>query len=217
MIRKFNERHGVYIEEIAGQKKLAFSKSEMDDFYDMIQLSKQGNYRGSVLQFYDFENGKIYRPFERRKNIIYGNPIFSKGDYYFLQGDYDTGNITLYKFFPNKILEKVTVLSMEKIDLYNLQLIGNDVHIISQNELFRCYYPEQFTFSLESEENVCLIEENCVYSEKWIEEGWDEENNCATENYKFYYKTLIRDFNGNIISEEIGLLYQNIDGTWWIA
>ena len=82
---------------------------------------------------------------------------------------------------------------------------------------FRCYYPEVFSFKLEGNETVSLIDEDKVYVEAWIEEGWDEKLGCASENYKYYSKILVKDFEGNVLSEEIGQLYQDNDGTWWIS
>ena len=49
------------------------------------------------------------------------------------------------------------------------------------------------------------------------EEGWDDDNNCATEEYKYYEKMIVRDFKGNVLSETIGSLQQHPDGTWWIS
>ena len=53
--------------------------------------------------------------------------------------------------------------------------------------------------------------------DRWIEEGWDEELGCASENYKYYSKVLVKDFEGNTLSEEIGQLYQDNGGNWWIS
>ena len=52
---------------------------------------------------------------------------------------------------------------------------------------------------------------------KWIEEGWDKENNCVTDEYKYYDKVLIKDHAGNTLSEEVGSIYQASDGTYWLA
>ena len=104
------------------------------------------------------------------------------------------------------------------MDLYNLQIVGEKVHVISQNgEVFKCYYPEKISFSLEGSETVEIVTDDRVYIEKWIEEGWDEENNCATDEYKYYDKVLIKDHAGNTLSEEVGSVYQSSDGTYWIA
>lgn len=50
-----------------------------------------------------------------------------------------------------------------------------------------------------------------------MEEGWNDKNDCATDNYDLYYKVIVKDFSGNTLSEEVGDLYQAADGTWWIA
>ena len=56
-----------------------------------------------------------------------------------------------------------------------------------------------------------------VYIEAWIEEGWDDENNCGTDDYKYYDKIIVKDFAGNKISEEVGCLNKGPDGNWWIS
>ena len=56
-----------------------------------------------------------------------------------------------------------------------------------------------------------------IYLEKWVEEGWDDENDCATDTYQYYNKIIIKDFAGNTISEEIGCLNQSENGDWWIS
>lgn len=53
---------------------------------------------------------------------------------------------SLYRYIPGKLLEKETELSTEEVSLYNLCIIGNPVHIISQEDSFVCYYPEKFLF-----------------------------------------------------------------------
>ena len=64
---------------------------------------------------------------------------------------------------------------------------------------------------------MVFIDDNKVYIEKWVEEGWDDVNDCATNEYKYYHKIIVKDHSGNIISEEIGSLYQAPDGTWWVS
>lgn len=217
MIRSFKEVEGRYIKKIIGQDRLAFAHSDTNDFFDLIEWSKSGGYQGSIIMFFDFESGNVYKPFEKKRNVIYSDPIYMEGFYYFLQGDYDKKKIILYRYIPEQNIEKVTELSTEEVNLYNLQMIGNPVHIISLDEKFECYYPEKISFIVEGNETAVFIENHKIYFEAWIEEGWDEEKNCATDQYKYYDKVIIRDYKGNKISEEIGSMYQAADGTWWIA
>ena len=81
----------------------------------------------------------------------------------------------------------------------------------------KCYYPEQISFPTGRNEAVIFIEDDKIYFQAWVEDGWDEEKNCATDKYKFYEKVIIRDFKGNTLSEDVGAIYQAVDGTWWIA
>ena len=108
-------------------------------------------------------------------------------------------------------------LRLDHVNLYNLRIVGNPVHIISQEGELQCYYPKAFSFPLQPNETVCFIEGDQVYIEAWIEEGWDDENDCATEEYKYYHKVIMKDFHGNLLSEETGALHQAADGTWWIS
>ena len=217
MIRKFKSVNGKYIEKIYGQDRLAFAMSDNEDLYDLIAWSERGGYQGAVLYFYDFETGDVYQPFEKKRNVVYSRPEFADGYYYFLQGDYDAKTVVLYRYFPDDLLAPVVTLPLDDVDLYNLRIVGNPVHIISQNEALRCYYPEAFSFPLEPNETVCFIEDGRVYIEAWIEEGWDDENDRATDEYDYYHKVVVKDFHGNLISEEIGALGQAADGTWWMS
>ena len=217
MVRRFKSVNGKYIEKIYGQDRLAFAMSDNEDLYDLIAWSERGGYQGAVLYFYDFETGDVYQPFEKKRNVVYSRPEFADGYYYFLQGDYDAKTVVLYRYFPDDLLEAVVTLPLDDVDLYNLRIVGNPVHIISQNEALRCYYPETFSFPLEPNETVCFIEDGCVYIEAWIEEGWDDENDRATDEYDYYHKVVVKDFHGKLISKEIGALGQAADGTWWMS
>lgn len=114
-------------------------------------------------------------------------------------------------------MQQVTQLSIKEVNLYNLHIIGDSVHIVSQDEQFVCYYPQKFSFPLGSSESAIRIEGDKVYLEAWVEEGWDSEKNCATDRYRYYDKLITRDFDGNLLSEEVGSLYQAPDGSWWIG
>lgn len=217
MLRCFKQIEGRHIEKIIGQDRFAFAHSDSNDFYDLIEWAKAGGYQGSIIMFFDFDSGNVYKPFEKRKNVIYSNPVYASGFYYFLQGDYNEKKITLYRFIPEKVTEKVTELSTEEINLYNLRIIGDPVHIISQEDSFECYYPEKTSFRMENNEYAVLIDNGKIYFEAWVEEGFDDEKWCATDQYKYYSKVIVKDYMGNTLSEGVGTIYQASDGTWWIA
>lgn len=217
MIRKFKEVNGRYIEKILGQDRLAFAMSDTNDLYDLVEYAERGGYQGSIIIFYDFETGNVYRPFEKKRDAIYSKPAYVDGFYYFLQADYGLKKITLYKYMPESVLEVVTEFSTDEVNLYNLEIVGEKVHVISQDEEFRCYYPEKISFPMKGPEAVVLVTDDRVYIEAWVEEGWDEENDCATDDYKCYDKVIIKDYHGNTMSEEVGSIYQAADGTYWIS
>lgn len=219
MIKKFNKIKGRYVEKIYGQDRFGYSRSDFLDLYDLIEWSERGGYQGSELQFYDFYTGEVYKPFEKKRNVVYGAPVYAENFLYFLQGDYDKKKVILYRYIPENVLEAVTEFDIDEVNLYNIQIIGNPLHVISQGdeEGFRCYYPEKISFPLQEQEAVVLIEGEKIYLTKWIEEGWDEKNDCATDAYQYYDKIIIKDFAGNTISEEIGCLNQSLNGDWWVS
>ena len=217
MIKRFREVEGRYIEKIIGQDRFAYAHSDTSDFYDLIEWSKAGGYQGSIIIFFDFNSGNVYKPFAKKRNVIYSDPVYAGGFYYFLQGDYDEKKIYLYRCIPEDVVEKVAELDAEEVNLYNLRIIGEPVHIVSQDGSFECYYPERISFPVEGNERAIFMDEGKIYFEAWVEEGWDAEKGCAADQYRYYDKVIVKDYKGNTLSEEVGAIYQAADGTWWIA
>ncbi|SKA65484.1 hypothetical protein SAMN02745111_01117 [Eubacterium uniforme] len=219
MIKRFEKTYGRYVLNVNGSDRYAYSHSDSSDLYDLKEWQEYGGYQGSIIMIYDLLTGKVYEPFAKKKNVMYGNPIFVDGYLYFLKADYDEKEVFLYKCLPETLLEVVTTLNISEVNLYNLCICGEKVNIIHQdlNE-FKSYYPDKFSFKFEDEhESVFAISDGKVYCETWVEEDWDDENNRAGDNYKFYNMVRVRDFNGNLISEEIGAIHQAMDGTYWIV
>ena len=75
-LRRFAEVSGQYVTKIYGQDRFAFAQSDSADFYDLLEWAKRGAYPGSVLSFYDFATGAVYRPFEKSENVLYSDPVY---------------------------------------------------------------------------------------------------------------------------------------------
>lgn len=180
---RFEEVLGTCVEDIPGQFKTGYSISDLADFYDLAELSKWGGHQGSTISFYDYDTGKIYKPFEKKRNVLYGKPVYLKNYFWFLQADYNSGKITLFKYLPDEIPQMITHLNIEDVNLYNLRIIGqDDIYIVSDDEEFACYYPKSFKFHINSNESAVFIADEKVYLSEWTEEGWDDENDCETED-----------------------------------
>lgn len=219
IFREFSEVKGDYIDEIPGQDRFAYGISDMEDLFEIEDIIKHdGSYKGSVIRFYDYQTSKVYLPFEHKKNISYGRVIFIDNSFYILQVDFDEGLANIYKYYPGEILEKITDYKIKDLSTYNLELIGNDLHLISQDsERLEIYYPYRKTIKLDGNESALLIDDEKVYINRWIEEGWDDEKDMAGEDYKYYDKLIIKDLDSNILEERLGSLHQSPDGTWWLA
>ena len=218
MIRRFERIEGRYIEKIYGQERLAYAHTDSSDLYDLAEWAERGGYPGSVILFYDYTNGAVYKPFRKRKNVLYGNPAFADGAYWFLQGDYGKKKVTLFSYQPGEKPAEVTSFSTDEVSLYNLRILGEKVHVVSQNgENAECVYPVHFSLALTPHQTVELIADGRVYLEEWVEEGWDAEHDCAGENYSYYHKVIVKDIDGTTLSEEVGAITQAPDGTYWIS
>lgn len=217
MIKRFRKIDGTALSAIRGQDRLAYALSDHTDTYDLIAWNEQGGYRGMTISFYDLKSGEVYEPFALKKNVVYTEPLYAKEKYWFIGADYDDKTVTLYSYTPEDGPEEITVLDLEKVDLYNLQVMGIEPHVVSQGDRFSCYYPEQFSFPMDGPETVNFIHDGKVYIEAWVEEGWDDVNNCAGDDYRFYDKLLIKDFGGNTLSEEKGSIFFAPDGQYYLS
>lgn len=219
IFKEFTEITGQYVSEIPGQERFAYGLSDMDDLFEIEDIIKyDGFYKGSLIRFYDYQKGKVYLPFDLKENIAYGRPIYIRDIFYILQVDFNEGLANIYKYNPGKVLEKIFDYKIKDLSTYNLELIGNDLHLISQDsDKLDIYYPYRKTLKLAENESALLIDDGKVYINAWIEEGWDEENDIASEDYSYYDKLIIKDLDSNIIEERIGNLYRRHDGTWWVS
>ena len=147
----------------------------------------------------------------------YGNPVYLDNNYYFLQADFNKAEINLYEYYPDLLLQKVETFKIEDLNLYNLSIMGKDLHLISQGDRLDIYYPYRKTVKLESNESVLFIDDEKIYIGAWVEEGWDEKNHMAGPEYEYYEKLVIKDVEGKVILEKRGDLFQNIDGSWWLS
>lgn len=218
-VKRFDKIYGEEIKLIEGQMKFGYSLLGLSqEFCDMPVISKYYRHLGTALLFYDFERGKVYTVFEKIPNVEYAKPIYYDGYFYILEGDFNKNIITLYKYHLEKTLESIEKFPVSDLNLVNLTLIGNKVYMLSQ-EGKECnfYYPEKIKISLEHTDRVVLVDNDKIYIDRFVEEDWDEENYCAGENYKFYHKVLIKDFEDNIVSEETGYLSQDYYGNWRIG
>lgn len=213
-IRKFKEVLGIYLETIPGQSRYGVGQDDLEDFYELEEWTD--DYQGNILIFYDFESGRVYRPFEKLENIAYKKPIFYGDYFYFLRGDFKADKMSIIKYRPGDEPKTIYERPIAGLELYNLNLMEGPIHLTMQDgEVFRSYYPRELEISLGDNESVMAIGEDRIYIDKWVEEGIVDD--MITYDYKYYNKFIVRDLRGRIISEEVGNLQKNIDGSWWIS
>lgn len=239
-IKRSSRVDGFYMQPVPGQARYYYSHSDLEEFYEIPGWLENGGYQGSCIHFFDLKTGMVQIPFPKERNVLYGDPIFCDGYLWFLQGDFNQRRITLFRYTPglpgvgqNDVGQygagghapgkpvlggcctPVFQQTMDAFDLYNLHLIGAPVHIISQNGKITCYYPQAFECPLAPNESLVYIEHGRLYFNAWVEEG--VENDTVTDRYKYYDKLVVKDIQGNVLSEEKGCLCQFPDGSWWLT
>ncbi|TDM39376.1 hypothetical protein ETI06_09970 [Macrococcoides goetzii] len=215
-IYNFSIVGGHYVTTIKGQQQFGFGHSGDGDFSDIKEIiDREGYYKGMTIRFYNLETGEVYEPFQLNQNVTYGDVIFHDGLFYFLQADFNEKVVRLISFYPEKVKKVITNLSMIDIQLNKLMLIGDSVNIVHHGDMFISYYPEQFEIDIDVDDTVVMIDENKVYINQWIEE--EEILEDGQMHYNWYNKLLIKDFAGKLLSEEIGMLQQHNDGSWWLS
>lgn len=215
IITKCEKINGMSFNPIPGQARYYYSLSSFEDFYDMIGWMERGGYKGSTISFFDIATGRIETPFERKRNIIFSRPVCENGELFFIEGDFNNKTITLFKYAFGGNCDCLHKMSMDGVELYNLSLCGYPVHIVSQKDKLVSYYPEAFEITLNPNESLEFIENGKVYLSAWIEEGIVDE--VMTEDYRFYNKWLVKDYCGNLISEEVGCIDIYPDGKWRVT
>ncbi|WP_414053219.1 hypothetical protein ACMGE6_06675 [Macrococcus equi] len=214
--KRFPVVDSTYIEDINGQSRFGYGIREWLDLNDAKEIfNNEGYFIGMTLRFFDFVSGETFEPFPVTRNIAYGNVVFHDELFYFLQADFGSNVINLISYYPDQETNVVTTLDMNVMDLDKLKIIGNGVHVVNQKEDFVCYYPESFALQLEDEETVVMMDEDKLYINQWIEEEIDTGDEFPKYNY--YDKLVIKNFEGESLSEEIGYLQQHKDGKWWIS
>ncbi|MFL8888546.1 hypothetical protein [Helcococcus kunzii] len=217
---RFENIYGEYVDTINGQTKFGFSLTGLEDLFDIQKgYDTTGEYKGNIIRFYDMFTGKVYEPFPLEKNIAYGgNVYFSNDFYYFLRVKLEENLLEIIEYLPQEEPYILKSFSLKELNLYNISICGNGINLISQDgNQFESYYPKRLSLELPDNESVYFIDKNNLYIGAWIEEGFDEETGSPSDDYRYYNKFIIRDLEGNLISEEIGNLFQNGDGFWWIS
>lgn len=215
-IKRCGSVSGMYYELIPGQKRYGFGHSDSEEFYEIPDWENAGGYQGATIHFLDFDTGLVHTPFDKKRNVCYGNPVYFDAFIYFLQGDFNRKEVLLFRYLPEKCRECVCRLNMDDISLYNLCLVaGDQIYVVSQENQLAGYYPVRFDCPMEPNESIVCIEKGRLYISAWVEEGI--ENGRITDQYRYYEKLIIKDFQGNIISEEIGNLTLFPDGNWWLT
>ena len=108
MIRRFQGARGRYVEKIPGQDRFGFANTGDFEFYEAEEQIQNGIHPKSALLFFDFETARIEQPFEEKRDVLYGSPIYEGGAFWFLRCDFEKRSVVLIRYLPGEEPETVT-------------------------------------------------------------------------------------------------------------
>ncbi len=207
---------GLYYTPVPGQSRYGYAVSDTEDFDEVPAWAARGGYQGATIHFLDYETGKVYVPFEKKRDVTYGRPVSQEGKLYFLQGDFGRGEVRLFAYLPGEEPEEACMLAASEVDLYNLQAVPGDVvRVVSQGKSLCGYWPERFEVPLEPNETVEFIEKDRIWLSAWVEEGLCGEQ--ITDKYRYYETLVVKDYDGQLLQSETGCLPFDPLGRLWFG
>ena len=210
-----NVVEGIHYKILPGQTRYAVGYTDHEDFYSIPDWLEKGGYQGSEIRFLDLEENRVWTPFPKKRNVLYGNALTEEGRIWFLRGDFNCDTVTLMAYRPGEEPEEIFELPMKDVNLYNLQILPSPVHIVSQSDVLACYYPEPFRMPLEPNETAVIIDGDTVWCSAWMEEGvLDGE---ISDQYRYYETTVRKDRSGKVLSRQTGDLHLFPDGIWRLS
>lgn len=172
-----------------------YQRDRLEDFFEVENLVKTNTaYPGNELQIIDPEEREVFRPFEKRENVLIGEPMYYQEALTYLLCDFNKGTTEIYRGKFHEIPRLLKSIPLEEVNTYNLRLLGEVPSLISEEDEFTMYWPRETSFSLESNETVVLRQDRRFYTLLWYE----------GEQRPYYEMLRIRDLEGKILKEREG-------------
>lgn len=217
-IKKIKGLYNQGVDPIEGTPNLYYRISTSEELYDVKSELIPYNevLHGNEISFFVYPECRIYTPFSKRKGVYYQHMSvkYYKGEVYFLQGDFNTNLINLFKWkIEDDSVELVTSLDINEVSLYNLSIYTKPIMISAEDiekNTEEIYYPERLSLKLNELESFYYRDGENFYFSRWHEEG-----NKVGE-YKYWEEYVIRDREGNLIEEGKGDITLMPDGTFLI-
>ena len=68
-----NVVEGIHYKILPGQTRYAVGYTDHEDFYSIPDWLEKGGYQGSEIRFLDLEENRVWTPFPKQRNVLYGN------------------------------------------------------------------------------------------------------------------------------------------------
>ncbi|WP_313530484.1 hypothetical protein [Anaerotignum sp.] len=209
-IKNIKELSSMPLDKIVGTNEWYYSAEWTGDVYEAEEMIENGNeFEGTNMYLIRYPEGKVVKPFERRRNVYIQRPVWNHDGIAFLLVDFVFSEIVVYHL--NVDSYKMMCISKFPLsivtDCYNLQLCMTPLTLYRHGAdgRFELIWPERLSFVVEPNENLVHRDGDELYFSRW----------CENPDYKeeIYVRSAC---SGEVIRHFSGILYDMPDGTWWL-
>ena len=210
-IKKINNISSGVFERAEGSDKWYWCSDFTGDLYEAEEIANQGkDFEGTDMSIIRYPDGKVFKPFEKKKNIYINNPVADGEALAFLAADFYMGFINIFRYFPERdFTETAAAMPIKSLrNCYNLRLVTSPLTLCGGD----CYdgkieivWPEKAVFDVSEKEILICRDNDIFYFNEWFEDP------------EYREEISVRDIkNGKVIKKYNGSMYGMPDGSWWI-
>lgn len=209
-IKNIKELSSMPLDKIVGTNEWYYSAEWTGDVYEAEEMIENGNeFEGTNMYLIRYPEGKVVKPFERRRNVYIQRPVWNHDGIAFLLVDFVFSEIVVYHLNVDSYkMMCISKLPLSIVaDCYNLQLCMAPLTLYRHGAdgQFELIWPERLSFIVEPNENLVHRDGDELYFSRW----------CENPDYKeeIYVRSAC---SGEVIRHFSGILYDMPDGTWWL-
>ncbi|WP_101696283.1 hypothetical protein [Clostridium minihomine] len=209
-IKKIEKLSSMPLDKVSGTNDWYFSAEWTGDIYEAEEMLQRGKeFEGSTMHLIHYPDGKVFTPFERKKNVYIQRPIWDQGFIAVLTVDFNSKEISIFHVQPSDCsMQRIANLPLSSVkDCYNMHLSLEPLSLYrhgSDGE-FELIWPEKVCFQVDASESLVHRDGDVLYFSKWYEDMDYREEICVRSVH-----------TGEVVRQFPGILYDMPDGTWWL-
>ncbi len=203
---------GKPLEKVTGTENWYYSSKMICDIYEAEEMIQMGHkFEGSEMYLIRYPDGKVFQPIPKTENVYIQRPIWDNGKIVLLQVDFNQQEIAIIHVnLEDESHEYTAKLPLSSVnDCYNLNITQSPLTLYRQGseKQFEIIWPihERVTFTIEPRECFTHRDGEMLYFSIW------DENPDYKEDVR-----IRKVSNGTLVDQYPGILYEMLDGNWWL-